>query len=230
MKRLIPALLFVLLAITASSQIYFRGGAVLHHYNMRAYNKMIDSYNENNLWLTTQMPYQEWMYGPDFGIGKRRYQFGVEFSIRSGKGVISSSGVDSTGTTITRDVLTKETSLCAGLYVRILGPLAPVYMSFDGELAIWTNKTRVNGEAYRKMDKGPTLIITPGLKYIPFKGWFSPVIHMYVACPLLQGYQEKLWQEIDPVGFADTENKDYWVKHGHFGIGVSFLIGKEAKD
>ena len=210
--------------------MYFRFGAVAHHYNMRGYNKMIDSYNENNPWLSAKMPYQEWMLGPDFGFGKRTFTFGWEISVKSGKGVISSSGVDSTGATMERDVLTKETSICAGFYYRILGPLAPVYLSFDGELAIWTNKTRVNGEPWRKMDKGPTIAITPGLKYMPFKGWFTPVIHLYVACPLLNGYNEKLWQDIDPVGFADTENKDYWTKHGHFGIGISFVIGKQGEN
>lgn len=230
MKRLAPTLLLVLLSVSASSQIYFRGGAVAHHYNMRQYNLLVDSYNKNTFGLTTEMPYQDWMFGPDFGFGKRTFTFGLELSFRSGKGIISAAGVDSAGTPFTRDVMTKEASLCGGFYLRILGPLAPVYMSFDGELSIWTNKTSVNGEPYRTMDKGPTLFITPGLKYIPFKGWFTPVIHLYYSSPLLKGLQKELWADMDPVGFPDVDNDDFWVRHGHFGIGVSLLIGKQGED
>jgi hypothetical protein len=230
MKRLAPTLLLLLLSITAPSQIYFRAGAVAHHYNMRAYNALVDLYNENTPGLTTKMPHQTWMAGPDFGIGKRYFQGGWEVSFRSAWGVISAEGVDTSGAGMRRDVRTAESSICAGLYLRILGQLAPLYMSFDGELSIWSNKTRVNEESYRKMDKGPTLLITPGLKYIPFKGWFTPVIHVYYACPLTQAFQEKLWQDMEPVSFADAEKKDFVVRHGHFGIGVSFLFGRQAED
>jgi len=229
MKRSAVLFAFFLLTLSCTAQIYFRAGAVAHHYNMRQYNELVDKYNEITPGLTTPMPYQTWMFGPDIAIGKRRHQFGTEFSFKSGKGIISASGIDSTGATYTRDVQTSETSFCFGMYIRVLQPW-PVYMSFDGELSIWTNKTRVNGEAWRKLDHGPTLFITPGLTWIPFKGWFSPVIHMYYAAPILQGYQEKLWQELDPDGFASADKKDFWVRHGHFGIGVSFLIGKEAED
>lgn len=229
MKRIVAVLAFFALTISVDAQIYFRGGAVAHHYNMRTYNELVDRYNEINPWLTTQMPYQTWMYGPDFGIGKRTKQVGFEFSFRSGKGIISASGVDSTGATVTRDVQTKEASFCAGMYIRFFQPW-PIYMSFDGEISIWSNKTSVNGESYRTLDKGPTILITPGLKWIPFKGWFSPVIHMYYAAPFLPGHQKKLWEELDPVGYPSVKPDDFWVKHGHFGIGVSFIIGKQAED
>lgn len=230
MKRFAFLLLFFLTASAAYSQIYFRAGVVAHHYNMRNYDKLVDSYNENHPWLTTKMPYQSWMKGLDFGIGKRYYQGGWEVSFRSAWGVISAEGIDSTSTSIKRDVRTAESSFCAGMYVRILGPIAPVYMSFEGEISIWSNKTRVNGEGYRTMDKGPTLLITPGLKYIPFDGWFTPVIQIYYACPLLPAFQQKLWQDIDPVGFASTDEKNFTVKHGHFGIGVSLLLGRQSED
>lgn len=229
MKRLALIVLLAGTSLSLSAQIYFRGGAVAHHYNMRTYNKLVDSYNEANPGLTTPMPYQEWMFGPDFGIGKRRKQYGIEFSFRSGKGVISSSGVDSTGATVTRDVQTKEASFCAGIYVRFLQPW-PIYMSFDGEISIWSNKTSVNGESYRVMDKGPTILITPGLKWMPFKGVFSPVLHVYYAAPLLDGLQKELWADMDPIGYPDVKDDDFWVKHGHFGVGVSFLIGRQAED
>lgn len=229
MKRFTFTVVLAVTSLALSGQIYFRGGAVAHHYNMRTYNELVDIYNTNNPWLTTQMPYQEWMLGPDFGLGSRHVQGGWEVSFRSGKGVISSSGVDSTGATVTRDVQTKEASFCAGMYIRLLQPW-PIYMSFDGEISIWSNKTKVNDESYRVMDKGPTILITPGLKWMPFKGWFTPVIHLYYAAPLLQGYQEKLWQELDPAGFASADKKDFWVRHGHLGIGVSFLFGRQAED
>lgn len=233
MKIILRCILcFIILStsLQLSAQIYFRGGAVAHHYNMRQYNELVDSYNKNTFGLTTEMPYQKWMIGPDFGFGKRRYQGCWELSIRSGKGTISAAGVDSAGVAYTRDVQTKELSFCAGMSIRILGPIAPIYMSFDGELSIWNNKTRVNGESYRQMDKGPTLFITPGLKWMPFPGWFTPVIHMYYSSPLLKGYQKELWADMDPIGFADADNEDFQVRHGHFGIGVSVIIGKQAED
>lgn len=228
MKRLAVLFAFFLFSLTCDAQIYFRGGMVAHHYNMRTYNELVDRYNEITPGLTTEMPYQTWMYGPDFGIGKRKKQGGVEFSFRTAKGTISAEGVDSTGTTYTRDVQTGETKFCVGMYIRFFQPW-PIYMSFDAELSIWNNKTRVNGESYRQMDKGPTFLITPGFKWMPFKGWFTPVIHMYYAAPYQKGYQKELWTELDPVGVDDVKEDDFRVRHGHFGIGVSIMIGKEAE-
>lgn len=230
MKRFAALLAFTALSLTCNAQIYFRMGAVAHHYNMRTYNMMVDSFNNNHPLLTTKMPYQQWMLGPEFGLGKRWQQGGWELGFRSAWGVISADGVDTSGASYHRDVRTAESSLCASLRVGLLGQYFPLYMSFDGELSIFSNKTRVNGESYRTMDKGATLLITPGLTYIPFKGWFSPVIHLYYACPLVQASQEKLWADLDPQSFANVDRKDYIVKHGHFGIGISFIIGKQAQD
>lgn len=58
MKRIVTLIALFAFALTGDDQIHFRGGAVAHHYNMRQYNELADSYNKNTPRLTTEMPYQ----------------------------------------------------------------------------------------------------------------------------------------------------------------------------
>jgi len=214
MNRFLLILALVVCSLVLPAQTYFRVGYVANHYNMMNYDKMIDRYNETRPWLTTKMPYMKWMTGPDIGIGVRFDNGGGgEFFFRTAWATVSASGTDSSGVPTTRYLQAKEGGIGGVIYVRVAGP---VYMSFDGEISVFKSKTKVDAEDYRLKDKTFSIGITPG--------------HIYYACPFVNVGHENTWAELDPNNFANEDKKIFFTHHRHFGVGVSFELGRPAEN
>ena len=223
MKKIFLFLLLATVIQGLHAQRYIKLGYCANFYNMDQYDAMVDRYNVTRSWLTNKMTYMHRMMGPDVGYGARTESTGVEFYYRTAWATVTASGSPTGGPASTRYLKAQDSYFGLDMYVRIFGRCA---LSLAVEGSRFKTKTKVDDADYAITDKKMSVGITPGIRLFTTKGMFVPTIHAYYTLPFIKETHEGAWYTLDANNAASEPASSFRARASHFGISLSFCIGK----